>query len=664
MSDDIEINLDDPEDIGIAVDDDSPISVEMPEGGMDGRSIHPAGEWSDAVEYAYLDLVTHEGSSYTAVRAVPAGTELTDTYYWQLTAEKGDPGDPGTPEWGAITGDLSDQTDLADALLAKAPVILNSASGSIASFSDGSPAPVTALSVAIEPVQDLHGYDNPWPAGGGKNLLNMSWLSNQTVNGITFTNNDGQITITGTATATTNLNGPIFVLPAGTYSLSGSISNNQLYLYDNDNNVVIVESANGTSRSATISESKNVYLRVRVGSGASVSGIVKPQLESGSSATSWTPYSNICPISGHDTATVTRTGKNLFIEAVGKYIDSPTPTQYRLYGDGTAGISFIGKIDKNKQYTVSALPYANANRWRIVLFEDYPTSDYTTKAMQIVLEVISGITTTKTTSFNSGNYNYCVLTMANSSVAFDNTAKAQLELGSTATAYEAPQIQTVTIDLDGTRYGGVIDVLTGEMTVDRVYKTFDDLSWTRNTSGTNPIFVAQITDKKNETIICSAYKYVGRKTNQALSEIENYTCAIHLTAGAPFVVRDDDYATADAFKTAMASAQIVYPLATPLTVQLTPAQIMQTLLGENNVWADTGDVAVGYRADTKLFIEKLTKPTEDDMIANTNIAANTFFMVGNSLYYATSAIATGTTIVPWQNCTALSLAEALNNLNA
>ena len=47
---------------------------------------------------------------------------------------------------------------------------------------------------------------------------------------------------------------------------------------------------------------------------------------------------------------------------------------------------------------------------------------------------------------------------------------------------------------------------------------------------------------------------------------------------------------------------IVYLLETPLTISLTPAQ-MQTLLGENHVWADTGDVSVEYRADTKLYID-------------------------------------------------------------
>ena len=50
--------------------------------------------------------------------------------------------------------------------------------------------------------------------------------------------------------------------------------------------------------------------------------------------------------------------------------------------------------------------------------------------------------------------------------------------------------------------------------------------------------------------------------------------------------------------------EFVYELATPVTYQLTPTQVA-TLLGDNNIWADTGDVSVTYRADTALYIQKM-----------------------------------------------------------
>ena len=117
----------------------------------------------------------------------------------------------------------------------------------------------------------------------------------------------------------------------------------------------------------------------------------------------------------------------------------------------------------------------------------------------------------------------------------------------------------------------------------------------------------------------------------------------------------------------MSGVQLVYKLATPVTNQLTAEQvsgILTTLYGINNIWSSTGDTEVTYPADTKLFIEQLTKPTEDDMTADHAISAGTFFMIGNNLYLATSQIAAGGTITPGTNATQLSLADALNQLNA
>lgn len=66
----------------------------------------------------------------------------------------------------------------------------------------------------------------------------------------------------------------------------------------------------------------------------------------------------------------------------------------------------------------------------------------------------------------------------------------------------------------------------------------------------------------------------------------------------------DSYESAAAFKTAMSGQTLVYELATPQTIQLTPTEI-QTLLGENNVWADSGDVEITYRRDISIVINNL-----------------------------------------------------------
>lgn len=48
--------------------------------------------------------------------------------------------------------------------------------------------------------------------------------------------------------------------------------------------------------------------------------------------------------------------------------------------------------------------------------------------------------------------------------------------------------------------------------------------------------------------------------------------------------------------------------------------------------------------------------------ASANIAAGQYFMVGNSLFYSTTAITAGSAIVPGTNCNSVSIADALNTI--
>ena len=114
----------------------------------------------------------------------------------------------------------------------------------------------------------------------------------------------------------------------------------------------------------------------------------------------------------------------------------------------------------------------------------------------------------------------------------------------------------------------------------------------------------------------------------------------------------------------MSGVQLVYELATPQTYQLTPQEIITTLLGQNNIWSDTGSSTVEYPADTKLYIQKINTPTDDDMIADANIASGKYFIVNNNLYLSTTTILAGDPIKPGTNCTLTNLAAALNALNS
>ena len=85
---------------------DIPQGAQGPEGpqgvpgvnGTNGESFNPMGEWVTENGYHPFDYVTYAGSSYLCTATIIDGTDAPpiDTAHWQLVAEKGDPGDPGT----------------------------------------------------------------------------------------------------------------------------------------------------------------------------------------------------------------------------------------------------------------------------------------------------------------------------------------------------------------------------------------------------------------------------------------------------------------------------------------------------------------------------------------------------------------------------------------
>jgi hypothetical protein len=94
-----------------------------------------------------------------------------------------------------------------------------------------------------------------------------------------------------------------------------------------------------------------------------------------------------------------------------------------------------------------------------------------------------------------------------------------------------------------------------------------------------------------------------------------------------------------------------------------PSEPVTTLYGVNNIWSDAGNLDLTYCADTKLYIQKINAPADNDMIADAPIANGKYFIVGNTLYKATTTIAAGDTITPGTNCAETNLAETLNLIN-
>lgn len=177
---------------------------------------------------------------------------------------------------------------------------------------------------------------------------------------------------------------------------------------------------------------------------------------------------------------------------------------------------------------------------------------------------------------------------------------------STDTDYHAynPNSSTTTVNLGRTVYGGTLDVVSGVLTDKMGIVDLGSLSWAfiaPNSAFPYGYFYANISGKKvGETnIIADSYKTYasmqGNIDNGIMGSASNNRIFIVNSA----------YSDANAFKTAMSGKYVCYELATPQTYQLTPTEI-QTLLGDNNVWADSGDVEITYRRDINIVIDELT----------------------------------------------------------
>ena len=202
------------------------------------------------------------------------------------------------------------------------------ATGNPITLTDASETYAQGLSVELEPKQDLHGYDFPWVGGAGKNKLPLtvdgikaantggSWSGNvYTDNGVTFTiqtdSNDNVTGITINRTGTSTISATFvlaigFSIPDGTYTLSGLPTNipagyGQIQSFVTNNGVDIEWADRGSDTSLstkTATNYTNLRLMLMVYTDYSASNIdYKPMIESGTQATTYSPYSNICPIS-------------------------------------------------------------------------------------------------------------------------------------------------------------------------------------------------------------------------------------------------------------------------------------------------------------------------------------------------------------------------------
>lgn len=520
-----------------------------------------APAYNTSTSYVVGDIINYHGKLYSCNAPCSGAFNIG---YWNETSLT------------EILKDLENEIDYAQ-------YEIGYADGELITIDNGaSEIPVKDLTLDIEAVQDLHGYSHPWAGGAGKNLWHIADTT-YTHNGVTFTVSNNIVTVNGTATG-----GDAYI----SMSASGTLEANQSYTISGcpsggtSTTYFLQQNYWGGSQQAGAQDFGNgrtftplnntIYATyIFIKEGTTVNNMVfKPMLEKGSTKSAYEPYANICPINGFDEVVTYVRGKNLWTGESSITVQNASGGFF--IGFSTLAGSYKISIPKGTVYfkghwggSASAgqetrFYYADGTTVRASLNTLSPNSDFTLSAT-LEKDAVGMFM-----YINNGG------TLSNIMLTYEENAE-----------YEQYNGQTYTIDLDGTRYGGTLDVTTGVLTLTHAEIDLGTIGWNTTTVGTNiPIFYSDaISDRKSGSgdLVCSNYKTIaGNRGNLANND---FSIVDYNGGNQRVAIRDSNYdnATTTEFNTAMNGVQLVYELDTPQTVQLTPTQV-RTLLGTNNLW--------------------------------------------------------------------------------
>jgi hypothetical protein len=400
-----------------------------------------------------------------------------------------------------------------------------------------------------------------------------------------------------------------------------SPNNASFYFYDSNKDHVD-GNRSVTGNSTFTAPSNASYLRFSIVSAYGTTYNNDIAINYPSSVTTYSPYSNLCPIHGTDEVGVDVCGFNLF--------DNNTFVKGRL----DSGI--VGYADNTTEMTItdSGVDFTtNANYRGVVggFIKVKPNTDY-----YLTYTYNGSITVTRSVDFydKGGNWLYRMTPFTNPfttpsdcqyiRIAFQLNSSGSASITDICVNISTPtgnpkdgdyvpfNGNSETLSLPTTVYGGTVDVTGGSGSVTYGYIDLGSLTWyTGPTSGTfysetlpyparNPQSSTEISNSK-----CTCYEiidaqtwYYGRKTGATIT-------GVGYGAAGRIGIFDETQtaATREQFKSYVSGQYIAYPLATPSTLSTTPTPI-NMLEGVNNVWSECSeDGAVVGDAEQSLIYQ-------------------------------------------------------------
>lgn len=227
-----------------------------------------------------------------------------------------------------------------------------------------------------ENIRPIKGRDSVTVTRCGENLFNPAWMPEKTLNnGLTWTiTSDGTVTANGTANGTSYYNSDYFSLPAGTYTISAMPYFRMSILNRDVGDTTVAAQQVGQPCTFTVeTDIQNASLFFDT-SGILDNVSAKPQIEKGTTATTYAPYTG-------QTATLTLP-RTIYGGTVDTVSSEGQETRKLLTLDGTEKWMVSGKFLDNKTdwyYVSSKIPNAvNATSQKgNEICSHYPHADIT-----------------------------------------------------------------------------------------------------------------------------------------------------------------------------------------------------------------------------------------------------------------------------------------------
>lgn len=355
----------------------------------------------------------------------------------------------------------------------------------------------------------------------------------------------------------------LVVTENGNYSETGKAYSPVVVNVPFPENGYLLESASG--RAINTTDGAPLYLQE-----------CKAEIESVQEGSGDPSPTNVRPISGQTEVNVKRCGKNMF--DVSSLIYGRIDNNGNDYQDGNPGFRRTEYIFlKAGTYTLSRK--AATNWYKCYLY------DLSKNGIGLMVNNDTDLYN----SFVLENDGYI-------RIAFDYVPAdadcIQLEHGDTATEYEPYNGRTYTIQLGDTIYGGELDVVTGELTVTHESVDLGALSWTMSDGffRTNDLITTVKKPINNQTMVNAISSIYPIMTWEAINTTDT---AIAVSIAGQMIVADPNIASVSDFVSAVSGQTLVYELAEPQTIQLSPKQI-RLLDGVNNLSCNTGELNIEY----------------------------------------------------------------------